>query len=168
MSPATTPTYRRSSSVRTWHSARESQNLKMSESRPCRRNAYTFRRKLSRNGWIRFWSRLVVFVSWCDGWIVLILLFSSFLAQAKMEVEDLFVDLADGIKLLKLLEIISGEKLGKPNSGRMRVHKIENLNKSLAFLHTKVSIGYWSTVWTAWKSKVQSYAILQLFAIKTC
>lgn len=56
-----------------------------------------------------------------------------------MEVEDLFVDLADGIKLLKLLEIISGEKLGKPNSGRMRVHKIENVNKSLAFLHTKVS-----------------------------
>lgn len=57
-----------------------------------------------------------------------------------MEVEDLFVDLADGVKLLKLLEIISGEKLGKPNNGRMRVHKIENLNKSLAFLHTKVSI----------------------------
>lgn len=56
-----------------------------------------------------------------------------------MEVEDLFTDLADGIKLLKLLEIISGEKLGKPNSGRMRVHKIENVNKSLAFLHTKVS-----------------------------
>lgn len=56
-----------------------------------------------------------------------------------MEVDDLFVDLADGIKLLKLLEIISGEKLGKPNSGRMRVHKIENVNKSLAFLHTKVN-----------------------------
>lgn len=60
------------------------------------------------------------------------------LLQAKMEVEDLFTDLADGIKLLKLLEIISSEKLGKPNSGRMRVHKIENVNKSLAFLHTKV------------------------------
>lgn len=57
-----------------------------------------------------------------------------------MEVEDLFTDLADGIKLLKLLEIISGEKLGKPNNGRMRVHKIENVNKSLAFLHTKVSL----------------------------
>ncbi|CRK98512.1 CLUMA_CG011868, isoform A [Clunio marinus] len=64
---------------------------------------------------------------------------NSFLVKAKMEVEDLFVDLADGVKLLKLLEIISGEKLGKPNNGRMRVHKIENLNKSLAFLHTKVS-----------------------------
>lgn len=55
-----------------------------------------------------------------------------------MEVEDLFVDLADGKKLLKLLEIISGEKLAKPNNGKMRVHKIENVNKSLAFLHTKV------------------------------
>lgn len=56
-----------------------------------------------------------------------------------MEVEDLFVDLADGKKLLKLLEIISGEKLAKPNNGKMRVHKVENVNKSLAFLHTKVS-----------------------------
>lgn len=65
-------------------------------------------------------------------------LFLPFPNQAKMEVEDLFTDLADGIKLLKLLEIISGEKLGKPNNGRMRVHKIENVNKSLAFLHTKV------------------------------
>lgn len=65
-----------------------------------------------------------------------------FCSQAKMEVEDLFVDLADGIKLLKLLEIISGEKLGKPNNGRMRVHKIENVNKSLAFLHTKVNHYY--------------------------
>lgn len=60
--------------------------------------------------------------------------------KAKMEIEDLFTDLADGIKLLKLLEIISSEKLGKPNNGRMRVHKIENVNKSLAFLHTKVCI----------------------------
>lgn len=56
-----------------------------------------------------------------------------------MEVDDLFLDLADGRKLLKLLEIISGEKLGKPNNGRMRVHKVENVNKSLAFLHTKVN-----------------------------
>ncbi|KAJ9591207.1 hypothetical protein L9F63_002278, partial [Diploptera punctata] len=55
-----------------------------------------------------------------------------------MEVDDLFTDLADGKKLLKLLEIISGEKLGKPNNGKMRVHKVENVNKSLAFLHTKV------------------------------
>ncbi|XP_023313664.1 spectrin beta chain, non-erythrocytic 1 isoform X1 [Trichogramma pretiosum] len=65
---------------------------------------------------------------------------NSFLLKARMEVEDLFVDLADGKKLLKLLEIISGERLAKPNNGRMRVHKIENVNKSLAFLHTKVRL----------------------------
>ncbi|XP_046388683.1 spectrin alpha chain, non-erythrocytic 1 isoform X4 [Ischnura elegans] len=65
---------------------------------------------------------------------------NSFLLKARMEVEDLFEDLADGRKLLKLLEIISGEKLGKPNTGHMRVHKIENVNKSLAFLHTKVRL----------------------------
>ncbi|XP_050313156.1 spectrin beta chain, non-erythrocytic 1 isoform X2 [Anthonomus grandis grandis] len=65
---------------------------------------------------------------------------NSFLQKARMEVEDLFVDLADGKKLLKLLEIISGEKLAKPNNGKMRVHKIENVNKSLAFLHTKVRL----------------------------
>lgn len=54
--------------------------------------------------------------------------------------EDLFTDLADGTNLLKLLEIISSEKLAKPNNGRMRVHQIENVNKSLAFLHTKVFV----------------------------
>ena len=56
-----------------------------------------------------------------------------------MQINDLFVDLADGKYLMRLLEIISGEKLGKPNAGKMRVHKIENVNKCLAFLHTKVS-----------------------------
>lgn len=35
--------------------------------------------------------------------------------QARLEVVDLFVDFGDGVLLMKLLEIISGEKLGKPN-----------------------------------------------------
>lgn len=38
---------------------------------------------------------------------------------------------------MKFLEIISGEKLGKPNRGRMRVQKVENLNKCLDFLKYK-------------------------------
>ena len=63
---------------------------------------------------------------------------TSLFPQARLEVKDLFIDLADGRMLLRLLEIISGEKLGKPNNGKMRVHKVENVNKSLAFLHTKV------------------------------
>ena len=55
-----------------------------------------------------------------------------------MKVDDIFTDLSDGKKLLTLLEVISGEKLGKPNNGKTRVHYIENVNKSLNFLHTKV------------------------------
>lgn len=54
-----------------------------------------------------------------------------------MEIVDLFEDVGDGIMLMKLLEIISGDKLGKPNRGRMRVQKVENLNKVLDFLKKK-------------------------------
>uniref|UniRef100_A0A1I7X9L2 Spectrin beta chain n=1 Tax=Heterorhabditis bacteriophora TaxID=37862 RepID=A0A1I7X9L2_HETBA len=57
--------------------------------------------------------------------------------RARLEIADLFVDVGDGVLLMKLLEIISGEKLGKPNRGRMRVQKIENLNKVLDFLKRK-------------------------------
>jgi hypothetical protein len=46
-------------------------------------------------------------------------------------------DLADGEKLLKLLEILTGEKLGKLNRGNMRIHKLKNVNESLTFLQTK-------------------------------
>ena len=67
----------------------------------------------------------------------------SLLQKAKMDGDGgqyLCTDLADGRKLLKLLDIISGEKLGKPNSGKMRVYRINNVTKSLAFLHTKVRL----------------------------
>ncbi|TKR60860.1 hypothetical protein L596_028044 [Steinernema carpocapsae] len=67
------------------------------------------------------------FTKWCN----------SYLSRAREEIHDLFTDLADGILLLKFLEIISGEKLGKANRGRMRVQKIENLNKCLDFLKRK-------------------------------
>ena len=55
-----------------------------------------------------------------------------------MHCNDLFTDLADGKLLLKLLEILSGKKIGRPSNGKMRVHKVENLNKSLTFLHDQV------------------------------
>ena len=59
--------------------------------------------------------------------------------QAHLQIHDLFTDLADGKMLMRLLEIISGENLGKANKGVLRVQKVENVNKSLAFLRTKVS-----------------------------
>jgi spectrin beta len=67
--------------------------------------------------------------------------------QARLEINDLFTDFGDGVLLMKFLEIISGEKLGKPHRGRMRVHKIENLNKCLAFLKLKriqVNCRWWN------------------------
>ncbi|CDW52048.1 protein sma d; protein sma c; protein sma b [Trichuris trichiura] len=67
------------------------------------------------------------FTKWCN----------SYLNRAHLEIIDLFTDLCDGILLLKLLEIISGDKLGKANRGRMRVHKIENLNRVLEYLKRK-------------------------------
>ena len=57
-----------------------------------------------------------------------------------MEIKDLFKDLSDGKMLMKLLEIISGENLGKPNKGILRVQKAENLNRCLKFLRTKVML----------------------------
>lgn len=55
-----------------------------------------------------------------------------------MEINDLFKDLEDGKRLIKLLESISNKKLGKPNQGRMRVHKIENVNMSLSFIQAEL------------------------------
>jgi actinin alpha len=44
-----------------------------------------------------------------------------------------------------LLEVISGERLPKPDRGKMRFHKIANVNKALDFIQSKgvrlVSIG---------------------------
>ena len=37
--------------------------------------------------------------------------FMFFSFQARLEINDLFVDVGDGILLIKLLEIISGEKV---------------------------------------------------------
>lgn len=56
-----------------------------------------------------------------------------------MEINNLFKDLEDGKRLIKLLETISNKKLGKPNQGRMRVHKIENVNMALNFIQAELN-----------------------------
>ncbi|CAN8008625.1 unnamed protein product, partial [Ixodes pacificus] len=80
------------------------------------------------NEWLNIQKK--VFTRWIN----------SVLQKERIEVYDLFFDLRDGRDLLKLLEIISGQKLGKCNRGRMRFHMIDAVNKSLAFLHTKVRL----------------------------
>lgn len=52
---------------------------------------------------------------------------------------------------MALLEVISGERLRKPEKGRLRVHKIANVNKALDFVVGKgvklVSIGAEGMFW---------------------
>ncbi|XP_023698929.1 alpha-actinin-1-like isoform X2 [Paramormyrops kingsleyae] len=75
------------------------------------------------------------FTAWCN----------SHLRKAGTQIENIEEDFRDGLKLMLLLEVISGERLAKPERGKMRVHKISNVNKALNFITRKgvklVSIG---------------------------
>ncbi|XP_056445751.1 alpha-actinin-1 [Gadus chalcogrammus] len=75
------------------------------------------------------------FTAWCN----------SHLRKAGTQIDNIEEDFRDGLKLMLLLEVISGERLAKPERGKMRVHKISNVNKALDFIAGKgvklVSIG---------------------------
>ncbi|KAL7639380.1 UNVERIFIED_CONTAM: hypothetical protein RMT77_009881 [Armadillidium vulgare] len=59
---------------------------------------------------------------------------NSHLVRVNSRIGDLYLDLRDGKQLLKLLEILSGERLPRPTKGRMRIHCLENVDKALQFL----------------------------------
>ncbi|GAB1601116.1 spectrin beta chain, non-erythrocytic 1-like isoform X2 [Argonauta hians] len=63
---------------------------------------------------------------------------NSYLGKTRYFINDLFTDLSDGIILNRLLEIISGEKIGKPNEGKIRLQKVANVLKCLQFLKSKI------------------------------
>ncbi|CAB1343727.1 unnamed protein product [Coregonus sp. 'balchen'] len=75
------------------------------------------------------------FTAWCN----------SHLRKAGTQIEYIEDDFRNGLKLMLLLEVISGERLPKPDRGKMRFHKIANVNKALDFITSKgvklVSIG---------------------------
>ncbi|XP_076810469.1 spectrin beta chain, non-erythrocytic 1-like isoform X3 [Clavelina lepadiformis] len=62
---------------------------------------------------------------------------NSHLVRVSCRIQDLYMDLRDGRMLMKLLEILSGEKLPKPTRGKMRIHCLENTEKALQFLKSK-------------------------------
>ena len=78
---------------------------------------------------------LQTFTAWCN----------SHLRKAGTGIENIEEDFRNGLKLMLLLEVISGEQLPKPDRGKMRFHKIANVNKALDFIASKgvklVSIG---------------------------
>ncbi|XP_023686662.1 alpha-actinin-2 [Paramormyrops kingsleyae] len=75
------------------------------------------------------------FTAWCN----------SHLRKAGTQIENIEEDFRNGLKLMLLLEVISGERLPKPDRGKMRFHKIANVNKALDYITSKgvklVSIG---------------------------
>uniref|UniRef100_G1QKJ3 F-actin cross-linking protein n=1 Tax=Nomascus leucogenys TaxID=61853 RepID=G1QKJ3_NOMLE len=82
------------------------------------------------------------FTAWCN----------SHLRKAGTQIENIEEDFRDGLKLMLLVSpsfsslfIQTGERLAKPERGKMRVHKISNVNKALDFIASKgvklVSIG---------------------------
>ncbi|KMQ98255.1 spectrin beta chain isoform x6 [Lasius niger] len=59
---------------------------------------------------------------------------NSHLVRCSCRIGDLYVDLRDGKMLIRLLEILSGERLPRPTKGKMRIHCLENVDKALQFL----------------------------------
>ena len=78
---------------------------------------------------------LQTFTAWCN----------SHLRKAGTAIESIEEDFRNGLKLMLLLEVISGETLPRPDRGKMRFHKIANVNKALDYIASKgvklVSIG---------------------------
>uniref|UniRef100_A0A2H1W0G1 SFRICE_026790 n=1 Tax=Spodoptera frugiperda TaxID=7108 RepID=A0A2H1W0G1_SPOFR len=56
--------------------------------------------------------------------------------QVNRHVNDLFEDLRDGLNLISLLEVLSGEHLPRER-GRMRFHMLQNVQMALDFLRYK-------------------------------
>nr|CDS33844.1 alpha actinin sarcomeric [Hymenolepis microstoma] len=67
------------------------------------------------------------FTAWCN----------LHLKKKGTEISVIEEDFRNGLKLLTLLEAISGEELPPPERGRLRVHKVLNVNKSFDFIKKK-------------------------------
>jgi spectrin beta len=55
-------------------------------------------------------------------------------------VSDIFTDFCDGVLLIKLIQIISGEKLGPIFPGKQRIHRLENVSKVLKYLRKVIKL----------------------------
>jgi len=67
------------------------------------------------------------FTAWCN----------SHLRKVNVQIEEITEDFRDGLKLMLLLEVISGDRLPKPEKGRLRFHLVSNVNKALDFIVSK-------------------------------
>lgn len=67
------------------------------------------------------------FTAWCN----------SHLAKVGVKIKEIDEDFRDGLKLMILLEIMSGDRVPKAETGHLRLHHVSNVNKTLDFIKKK-------------------------------
>ncbi|KAI6659265.1 Alpha-actinin, sarcomeric isoform X1 [Oopsacas minuta] len=67
------------------------------------------------------------FTAWCN----------IHLKKQGVQIVEIDRDFRDGRSLLKLLQVISGEKISPPERGNLRIHLVNNVRKALDFLKSK-------------------------------
>ena len=60
---------------------------------------------------------------------------NSHLVRTNYKITNLYADLRDDKMLIKLLEILSGERLPRPRKGKVRIQCLENVGKARSFLY---------------------------------
>ena len=72
--------------------------------------------------WIEVQKR--IFTRWAN----------AYLRMRKLKIDDLYTDLADGVKLCNLLEVLSKETIRYKKHPKMEIHKRENLKSAFEFM----------------------------------